>query len=486
MKKISEIIFLILFGLFLLIICFCSVLQINKTNKFNNQERELVGKEYNDKCSFNICFRGGTADSWIKKDVFVEDKICTLKGATFDGSFTNISDYEISKWVLKINITEKCYLNNAWCGVLEIHQKNKTQTVDMRNYNIQSLTLDYITIDQDLLIPLEKGDYIIYYPSSEYKELPISAYSDLPASVTIGFIFYFDPTTDFEISNYNISYQFKKSYFQGSEPRILLILFSIWLLILIIKLTIFLTYKKVKTEAEHKLNLQHLEDMKAYNSKLNEEVKNKTVHIVEMQQKVVIGLVNVIGNRDPDTGGHVKRTSDIIELLVEEFRKQNPSLIDDEKAYDICRAAPMHDLGKIYIESAILCKPGKLTDEEYEKMKKHAENSGEIVKLILKDVEEPHFVSTAFNVARFHHERWDGRGYPEKLSGENIPLEARIMAVADVYDALVSKRCYKQSLSFDKAFEIMCEGMGSQFDPQMLSIFTACRNKLEKYYTDHN
>ena len=118
-------------------------------------------------------------------------------------------------------------------------------------------------------------------------------------------------------------------------------------------------------------------------------------------------------------------------------------------------------------------------------MKTHSSKSGEIVKSILEGVEEELFVNTAFNIARFHHERWDGAGYPDKLAGEEIPLEARIMAVADVYDALVSRRCYKEPLSFEQASEIMCEGMGSQFDPSMKEIFLSCREKLEEYYSEN-
>ena len=108
-----------------------------------------------------------------------------------------------------------------------------------------------------------------------------------------------------------------------------------------------------------------------------------------------------------------------------------------------------------------------------------------MVRILLEGVEEARFVQVAYNVARFHHERWDGRGYPEGLVGTMIPLEARIMAVADVYDALVSKRCYKEPMSFEQAADIMCENMGTQFDPNMKSVFLGCRAQLEDYYRQH-
>ena len=149
------------------------------------------------------------------------------------------------------------------------------------------------------------------------------------------------------------------------------------------------------------------------------------------------------------------------------------------------RAAPTHDLGKITIDSSILNKPGKLTDEEYEIMKTHAAKSGELVLILLDGVEEERFVKVAFNVARHHHERWDGRGYPDGLVGTMIPLEARIMAVADVYDALVSKRSYKEAMSFEQVNEIMLDGMGTQFDPNMKAAFLGCRSQLEQYYRQH-
>ncbi|MDO4537046.1 MAG: HD domain-containing protein [Coriobacteriales bacterium] len=223
-----------------------------------------------------------------------------------------------------------------------------------------------------------------------------------------------------------------------------------------------------------------------YNAMLNAEVAEKTADIKNIQRTVVLGLANMVENRDSNTGGHVKRTSDIIGFVVREAVRQGVYDIGDQLAEDIVRAAPMHDLGKITIENAILNKPGRLTAEEYEIMKTHSAKSGEFVNIILKDVEEDRFVSVAFNVARYHHERWDGRGYPEGLVGEMIPLEARVMAIADVYDALVSKRVYKKPMSFEQAAQIMVEGMGTQFDPRMYNVFLGCREKLEDYYRTHS
>ena len=233
------------------------------------------------------------------------------------------------------------------------------------------------------------------------------------------------------------------------------------------------------TEEEKVLQL-----MKDYNTTLNKEVDIKTESIKNIQEKVVLGLANMVENRDNNTGGHVKRTSDLIKIVVNEAKRQGVYSISEQYAEDIVRAAPMHDIGKITIENSILCKPGDLTKEEFNIMKTHSVKSGEFVNLILKGVEEKHFVDVAYNVARYHHERWDGRGYPEGLVGEMIPLEARLMAIADVYDALVSQRYYKKAIKYEEAAKIMVEGMGSQFDPNMLSVFLGCRHELEEYYMD--
>lgn len=222
--------------------------------------------------------------------------------------------------------------------------------------------------------------------------------------------------------------------------------------------------------------------IQSYNERLNEEVEEKTENIRDMQRKIVLGMAGIIENRDNNTGGHVKRTSDIIKIIVDEITARGSMEISEQMAEDIVRAAPTHDLGKVAIDNSILNKPGKFTDEEYEIMKTHSTKSGEMVMILLDGVEEERFVKVAYNVARYHHERWDGRGYPEGLVGTMIPLEARIMAIADVYDALVSKRVYKDPMSFEKSASIMCECMGTQFDPNMKAVFLGCREKLEEYY----
>ena len=140
----------------------------------------------------------------------------------------------------------------------------------------------------------------------------------------------------------------------------------------------------------------------------------------------------------------------------------------------------MHDLGKIAITDSILKKPGKFTEDEYDEMKRHTTEGAKTVTSILKGVEDEKFIDIAKNVALYHHEKWNGTGYPTGIGGTDIPIEARIMALADVFDALVSKRCYKEAFSYDKAFSIIEDDLGKHFDPQLGRIFLECREELSK------
>ena len=164
--------------------------------------------------------------------------------------------------------------------------------------------------------------------------------------------------------------------------------------------------------------------------------------------------------------------------------KKDDGTINHRFFTNVIKAAPMHDLGKIAVDDAVLRKPGKFTPEEFDAMKRHSEEGARIVEDILKGSADEYFKEIATNVAHYHHERWDGSGYPKRLKGEEIPLEARIMAIADVYDALVSKRVYKDAFSFEDANRIIMEGMGTQFDPGLKDYYLAAREKIEQFYLD--
>lgn len=226
--------------------------------------------------------------------------------------------------------------------------------------------------------------------------------------------------------------------------------------------------------------------LNGYNDKLRDEVAQKTDHIVKMHNNLILGMATMVESRDNSTGGHIKRTSDVVAFLIDAIQKdknKDSLQVSAEFCHNIVKAAPMHDLGKIAVDDEILRKPGRFSPQEFEKMKAHAAEGARIVHEILKGTDDLAFHLLAENVAHYHHERWDGSGYPEGLKGEEIPLEARIMAVADVYDALVSKRVYKDPMSFEEADSIMMESFGKHFDKRLEKYYIAARPKLEEYYS---
>lgn len=234
--------------------------------------------------------------------------------------------------------------------------------------------------------------------------------------------------------------------------------------------------------AYYKTRMNKENMIREYNLRLEKEVEKKTEHIELMNNKLIMAMADMVEGRDWNTGGHIKRTSRAVEILVEELHKSDEIKYPEYFCAALVKAAPMHDLGKITIDDAILRKPGKFTKEEFEIMKSHAANGKDIIHKILEEMDDEYFRMIAENVACYHHERIDGSGYPKGLKGKEIPLEARIMAIADVYDAFVSKRCYKDRFSFEKAASIIEDGMGTQFDRDLCQAFIACKEKLKDYY----
>ena len=248
--------------------------------------------------------------------------------------------------------------------------------------------------------------------------------------------------------------------------------------------------------ADDTLDRAYINLLSDFKKKLEREVDEKTLSLqqtnkdlmialdklTDMHNNLVLSMATMVESRDNSTGGHIRRTSKGVEILINAIRETGAFEVDDTFCGNLIKAAPMHDLGKIAVDDAILRKPGRFEPWEFEKMKEHAAQGARIVHEILRATDDNEFHLLAENVAHYHHERWDGSGYPDHLKGEEIPLEARIMAVADVYDALVSKRVYKDKMSFEKADSIIMEGMGSQFDPSLEPVYIAARPKLEAYY----
>ncbi len=233
------------------------------------------------------------------------------------------------------------------------------------------------------------------------------------------------------------------------------------------------------------LLLEDITLLHLYNTQLHKKVSEKTEHIQIIQDSIITGMASVVESRDNSTGGHIDRTSMVVKTFSKKLIEHSAELgIDEAFMNNVIKAAPMHDIGKIAVDDIVLRKPGKFTDEEYAKMKRHSAEGAKMLQKILSEVDDEYFKQIAVNVAQYNHERYDGKGYPNRVSGENIPLEARIMALADVFDALVSKRCYKDAFTYDKAFSIIEKGLGTQFDPILGRLFSECRPELEKLYNN--
>jgi putative two-component system response regulator len=225
----------------------------------------------------------------------------------------------------------------------------------------------------------------------------------------------------------------------------------------------------------HLLIVAQKKALKNYNDNLQEMVRRKTAQIFELQNAVLSTVADMVEFRDDATGGHVARTQMYLELLVDKM--QNERIYAGEiAAWDadfLTPSAQLHDVGKIAISDAILNKPGKLTQEEFAQMQKHVPIGVEAIDRIAQKTAEHAFLSHARTIAGTHHEKWDGSGYPAGLRGRDIPLEGRLMAIADVYDALISPRPYKQPIATGEAERIIIEGRGVHFDPALVDVFQA-------------
>ena len=216
----------------------------------------------------------------------------------------------------------------------------------------------------------------------------------------------------------------------------------------------------------------------AYVNQENPAMKELTRYHDEM----VMGFATLIESRDSSTGGHVKRTTQYVKLLAEELKKRGyySEILTKDYMTNLLKAAPMHDVGKIAVPDAILQKPGRLTPEEFEIMKLHAPKGGEIIRESFGRMGNEQYLEMACQIARYHHEKWNGKGYPEGLKRKEIPLCARIMAIADVFDAVSADRCYRAALPLETCFEIIQEGSGQDFDPILAEIFLDLREEVER------
>ncbi|WP_323814850.1 two-component system response regulator [Cellvibrio sp. NN19] len=241
----------------------------------------------------------------------------------------------------------------------------------------------------------------------------------------------------------------------------------------------------VLARIETHLSVKHMQDfMRDKNAYLAAEVNRRTAEVMAIQDVTIRAMASLAETRDNETGNHIHRTQHYVKLLAEKLR-HNPRFahfLNDNKTIELLfKSAPLHDIGKVGIPDRILLKPGRFEPEEFEIMKTHTTLGRDAITHAEKDlgIEMP-FLKLAKEIAYSHQEKWDGSGYPEGLSGDDIPISARLMAVADVYDALISRRVYKAPMPHEKAVQIIIEGKGSHFDPDMVDAFIELQEEFKK------
>jgi putative two-component system response regulator len=233
-------------------------------------------------------------------------------------------------------------------------------------------------------------------------------------------------------------------------------------------------------EAQRKTLEAQQKELKNFNANLQKMVEAKTRNVLDLQNALLQTIAELVECRDDITGGHIERTQRGVQIMLEEIGKA--ALYEEEtRAWNVSlllQSCQLHDVGKISISDSILKKPGKLNDEEFEEMKKHTIFGEQIIAKIEALARESDFLDYAKIFASSHHEKWNGAGYPRGLKENEIPLLGRIMAIADVYDALTSERPYKKAFSHEEAVRIIAEGSGTQFDPALIEVFSRNADRL--------
>ena len=214
-----------------------------------------------------------------------------------------------------------------------------------------------------------------------------------------------------------------------------------------------------------------------------DEVQKKREQVVRLQNGLILVLADIVESRDKCTGDHVRKTAAYCEIILRQMQKDGvyADQLDEDFINEVVNSAPLHDVGKITVSDVILNKPDRLTDEEFKAMQNHTRAGGEIIdKAIALVGEESDYLTEAKNLAFYHHEKWNGKGYPTGIAAEDIPLSARVMAVADVFDALVSRRSYKEPFSVEQAMEIIRKDAGTHFDPLIVEAFFNAEDEIRR------
>ncbi len=239
----------------------------------------------------------------------------------------------------------------------------------------------------------------------------------------------------------------------------------------------------------HDSENKYQDQIEKYNIDLQSRVSKQVSEITAAQRSTIFAMAKLAESRDPETGKHLLRIREYVRIICQKLSllPKYVGIIDDDYIENICAASPLHDIGKVGISDSILLKPGKLSIDEFNAMKEHTTIGAETLREVNRLHAGNDFVRTGIEIAESHHERWDGTGYPHELVGENIPLVGRILALSDVYDALTSKRCYKKAFSHTRSHEIILEGRGTHFDPDVVDAFVSAEKEflhIKEHYVD--
>lgn len=364
-----------------------------------------------------------------------EAGIRECNGRTIEVTLQNISEYRINKWDIVYEVPCDMYFDKAWNGTVEISQfggKNK-DTISTKDMPISDTELEYVQVDELYLIPLKKGDKIIYHPADFEYPLIESQAADSESSKTVGLITYTEDDS-FELNKFKVRYYVVKSLEEYALYSILSFAFMFFgILSLACTINLFVS---VRYERMHK-------------------------HDMEIISQAIGTFSKFIDSKDKYTNNHSYRVAGYSRLIAKKLN------LHENECEDIYYIGLLHDTGKVVIDDKILNKPGRLTSQEYEVIKSHTTKGADL----LKDFTAIKNIATG---ALYHHERYDGKGYPSGLVGEEIPLVARIICVADAYDAMSSNRCYRAELDKETIIDQLVSNKGKQFDPHIVDIFLKC------------
>ncbi len=434
----------------LLLIMICGAVVARMNWKYNNEVKTayLSDGVYSDgDVEIRLCARGQGTDevaTWDYSGISFDEQGNEVRtpyiGTIYELTVTNKTADLVNEWDFDITMPEDTFLNSGWNGEFEIHQNcdsGSPALYSTSSFDMKDSTVEYTNHQSCLLIPLGKGDWFRYTPSSKSDEVPVPP-SDLKedafTSKTIGFILYFEDKDMDYIASFSdcvVRFRMYRSIWNDRTFRGVLAAFIFWFIGFAEMIILYLNTRKL----------------------MNQQKRNMKIISESMET-----FANFIDAKDPNTKGHSVRVAHYASMIAEKTG------MNEEECRDIYYIGLLHDCGKISIPQDILMKPGRLSDEEYQVMKSHSLKGYE---MLANFTSIPNIGEGAYS----HHERYDGKGYPQGLSGKDIPLIGRIICVADAFDAMNSKRCYRDRLDREVIISELKKNRGIQFDPDIADIF---------------